>query len=135
MGRQSPHVQYLLAPPDDQDAAKRLSERYQLHMDAAGAGDGLIEVMGFYFPVFLRDGRQPDGTGLYPTKAMAAEAMGSRDRDCCYVCLGPASMPPHDALQFLRFMRQASLNGWDLADPDYARLQAHKMNRQQRRSR
>lgn len=115
----SPHMRYLLAPASDQDAAKRLSETYMVHMAAAGASP--IDVMGWYFPVFLRDGSQPEGTGVYPTQKMAVEAVGARSRECCYVALGPADMPPHDALEFLRFFRTAALKGWDVADPDYAR--------------
>jgi hypothetical protein len=115
----SAHIEYLLAPGEDQDAAKRISEQYALHQAAAGAQ--LTDVMGWYFPVFLRDGRQPEGTGIYPTKQMAALAVRPRDRDCCYVALGPAGMPPHDALQFLRFFRNAALKGLPIADPDYAR--------------
>lgn len=124
MGTQSPHMQYLLASRDDQDAAKRISEQYSLHQQAAGAAEQVVDITGWYFPVFLGDGRQPDGTGIYPTKAMAAAAVGNaRSGDCCYVCLGPAGMPPHDALQFLRFFRHAKLTGSPIADPDFVRNQ------------
>jgi len=120
----SPHAQYLLASKEDQDAAKRISEQYQLHIQAAGANG--TDVFGWCFPVSIADGTPGTG-GVYPNKAAAAHAMGSRSRDYIYPFLGPHSFPPWDAYQFLLFFRRAKAEGWAIADPDYVRSHNPKL--------
>lgn len=81
------------------DAAKRLSDTYNLHK-AAGAP------LGWIFSVSLADGS--GGDELFPAKAAAVSYFWPYEDWRCYLKLGPASMSVCEAESVMEWQRQVS---------------------------
>lgn len=94
------------------DAAKRVSDQYNLHL--VGAGDNAI---GKVFAASLADGRS-DGV-LYDNKYDAAVHQGHNEQRYAFLRIGPSSMSPCDAEGFLAFHRLADRKGMPRVDRDH----------------
>lgn len=94
------------------DAAKRMSDTYNLHQ--AAAGDVAV---GQWFAVRLQDG-DSDGE-LYASKRAAVRHQHHDEAYYAFVRIAPCSMSPCEAESFLRTNRAAYDAGMRLADPDH----------------
>jgi len=106
-------MRWLLAPSADHDAARRISDTYNLHLEVNRA-----DAVGQYIACKLEDG-SGDGT-LYPTKRDAARHQPHPELYAYFrIVLG--GIEPRDALVYLHFCRDAYRRGLRLTDPDDAR--------------
>lgn len=116
----TPMMRWLLAPSADHDAARRISDTYNLHLEAAGTA-----AIGQYIACALEDGTS-DGD-LYPTKRDAMRMQKSRPDLYCYPRIVVGGLERKDALVFLHFCRDAFRRGLRLTDPDDARDVTRRM--------
>ena len=97
---------------DHSDAAKRVSDQYNLHRVAGGH-----DAIGRVFAARLSDGKS-DGE-LYDNKLHAVLHQRHDERFYGYLRINPASMTPCDAEGFLRMHRGAERRGLPNADRDH----------------
>lgn len=93
------------------DAAKRVSDTYNLHL--IGAGD---LAKGQWFAVALADGSSDNV--LYPTRRAAVVHQHGNEARYAYIRIMPTSMSVCEAEAFMRMHRLAYDNGFRLTDPD-----------------
>ena len=96
------------------DAAKRVSDNYNLHRVAAP-----YDSIGKWLAVALSDGHS-DGV-LYDTKRECILHQHHDEMWYAYICVNPTSMTPCDAEIFLKVHRMMYEKGIRLADPDDVR--------------
>jgi hypothetical protein len=96
---------------DHSDAAKRVSDNYNLHRVANPYGS-----IGKWIAVALSDGRS-DGV-LYDSKHDSVKHQHHDELWYAYICVNPTSMTPCDAEIFLKMHRMMYEKGIRLADPD-----------------
>jgi hypothetical protein len=96
------------------DAAKRISDTYNLHR--IGLGDGAI---GQYFAAALVDGRSDNQ--VYATKRDAVRHQHHNEDYFTFIRIGPQSMKTCDAEVMLKTARALYNRDIRLADPDDAR--------------
>lgn len=92
------------------DAAKRLSDQYNLHL----IGSGTAAAHGRIFAASLADGRS-DGV-LYDSMGDAVLHQRHNERDYAFVRIGPASMTACEAESTLSGMRKS--RGRGIGEPD-----------------
>lgn len=95
------------------DAAKRVSDQYNLHL--IGAGD---QAKGMWLAVALADGRS-DGV-LYASRRAAVAFQHHNEQWYAFVRIMPTSMSTCAAEAFLRMHRLAYDAGFRLSDPEAA---------------
>jgi len=96
------------------DAAKRISDLYNLHRLAIG-----LDAVGKYFASALSDGRSDDT--LYDTKRECVRHQHHNEQYYTFIRIGPQSMTVCDAEVMLKTARTLHDNGLKMADPDHAR--------------
>lgn len=96
------------------DAARRVSDTYNLHRIAAG-----LDAVGKYFAAAIADGRSDNV--LYDTKRDAVRHQKHDEMYFTFIRIGPQSMRECDAEVMLKVARMAFEQGLRLADPDDAR--------------
>lgn len=96
------------------DAAKRISDTYNLHR--IGAGDTSI---GKWFASALHDGRSDDV--LYDNKRECVCHQHHNEQYYTYIKIAPNSMNPCEAEVMLKTARALYDKGMRIADPDHAR--------------
>lgn len=94
-----------LASQEERDAAQRLCDAVNVHVDAIGS-----EAFGKYVAVRLEDGRSVDGA-LYDTRRDAVRHTIDRAPWCFYVKVNPGGIRPREAWVVLGYARQAKKNG------------------------
>lgn len=94
------------------DAAKRVSDQYNLHLIGAG-----FDAAGKVFAASLADGRS-DGV-LYDSMAHAVAHQRHNEARYAFVRIGPASMSVCEAAGFLRAHQAARSRGIDEPDRDH----------------
>lgn len=115
-GSKSPAWQYLNAPKEDQDAAKRMSDSVTLHLLADPVGN-----VGRWCAFALSDGRS-DGVA-YDSASPPADPRAHAIRHqlheslYCYLCIQPNGLTPEDALIFLKFNRSLYDAGMRMTEP------------------
>lgn len=97
---------------DHDDAAKRCSDQYALHLIGAGQ-----DAVGSWFAVALADGRS-DGV-LYPSKRAAVRHQHHNEFRYAFIRIGPASMSVCEAAEYLATNRALYDKGLRLPDPDH----------------
>src|SRR5581483_7729869 len=95
------------------DAAKRVSDTYQLHRLAVP-----LECVGHWFAVALHDGSS-DGE-LYPTKRACVRHQKHNEQFYAYVRMMPGTMTICDAEVFLSTYRKMYDAGLRMTDPDHS---------------
>jgi hypothetical protein len=93
-----------LATQEEKDAAQRLCDAVNVHVQAIGS-----EAFGKYVAVRLEDGRSVDGN-LYDSRADAVRHT-IHDPWCFYVKVNPGGIQPREAWVVLGYARQAKKNG------------------------
>jgi hypothetical protein len=93
------------------DAAKRVSDQYNLHRIAAP-----YEAIGKWFAVKLHDGDSDQV--LYDSKIDAVTHQKHNEQYYAFVQIGPWNMTPKDAETFLAMHRRMYDRGLHMADPD-----------------
>lgn len=102
---------------DHSDAAKKVSDTYNLHRIA---GDTMgIQANRKWFACALNDG-ESDGI-LYDTKRDAIHYQHHNEQWYTFICIGPHSMTPCEAEVMLAVARRAYDNGMRLVDPEDAK--------------
>lgn len=96
---------------DHSDAAKRVSDNYNLHRVA-----NPYDSIGKWIAVALSDGHS-DGT-LYDSKRDCVSHQHHDEMWYAYIRINPTSMTPCDAEIFLKMHRMMYEKGIRLADPD-----------------
>jgi hypothetical protein len=96
------------------DAAKRVSDTYNLHRIALG-----YDAIGKWFGSALNDGRSDDT--LYDSKRDCVVHQHHNEMYYTYTKIGPQSMNPCEAEVMLKTARSLYDKGLRLADPDHAR--------------
>ncbi|MGW2795172.1 hypothetical protein ACWC9H_35345 [Streptomyces sp. NPDC001251] len=99
------------ATQDEWDAAQRLCDAVNLHVQAQGDA-----VHGKYVAIRLSDGRSPDGA-LYDTRRDAARHQVN-DPWCFYVMLHPGGIGLKEAWVVLSYARQAKKAGVIFAEEE-----------------
>lgn len=94
------------------DAAKRVSDTYNLHLLAAPH-----ENVGNWFAVRLANGKGDQV--LYPTKRAAVIHQHHNEKYYAFIRIGPRSMSVCDAECYLAINRKLYDKGIRLADPDH----------------
>lgn len=94
------------------DAAKRVSDSYNLHRAAAGH-----DAIGQWFAAALADGRTDQV--LYPSKLAAAAHQHHDEQRYAFVRIGPFSMSPCEAESLLVVQRVAERRGLPRVDLDH----------------
>lgn len=108
------HAAGCCATKDHSDAAKKVSDTYNLHRIA---GDTLgIQANRKWFACALQDG-ESDGV-LYDSKSDAIRHQHHNEQWYTFICIGPHSMTPCEAEVMLSVARRAYDKGMRLADPD-----------------
>lgn len=93
------------------DAAKRISDTYNLHRMAGG-----YDVIGKWFAAALHDGRTDDV--LYNTKREAVRHQHHNEQWYTFICIRPNSMSVCDAEVMLTISRRYYDAGLRLPDPE-----------------
>jgi len=96
------------------DAAKRLSDSYNLHRVVLG-----YDAIGKWISAALADGRGDDT--LYDSKQHAVSHQHHNEQYYTFVKIGPSSMNACEAEVMLKTARSLYDKGLRLADPDHAR--------------
>lgn len=94
-----------LATQEEKDAAQRLCDAVNVHVQALGG-----EAFGKYVAIRLEDGRSVDGA-LYDTRADAVRHTIDRAPWCFYVKVNPGGIQPREAWVVLGYARQAKKAG------------------------
>jgi hypothetical protein len=94
------------------DAAKRVSDQYNLHLVAGGA-----DAIGRTFAVALADGRS-DGA-LYDDMGDAVRHQRHNESHYGFLRVNPASMTPCTAQGFLNFVKPSRRRGIGAPDRDH----------------
>lgn len=94
------------------DAAKRVSDTYELHRAVNGAN-----AIGHWFASALSDGIS-DGV-MYDNKHDAITHQHHNEQHYVYIQINPGGMSPCEAEAFLRIHRDMYDAGIRLADPDH----------------
>lgn len=97
--------------PTYSDAAKRVSDQYNLHKIGSGA-----DAIGQWFAARLSDGTT-DGV-LYGSKSDAVRGQHHNEDFYAFIQIGPWSMTYQDAETYLATMRKMYDSGLRLADRD-----------------
>ena len=94
-----------LATQEEKDAAQRLCDAVNVHVEAIGS-----EAFGKYVAVRLADGRAvtPD---LYDTRRDAVRHTVDKEPWCFYVKVNPGGIQPREAWVVLGYARQAKKAG------------------------
>lgn len=93
------------------DAAKRVSDTYNLHL--IGAGD---LAKGQWIAVALADGASDNV--LYASRLAAVKHQHHNEQYCAYIRIMPTQMTVCEAEAFLRMHRLAYDNGFRMTDPE-----------------
>lgn len=94
------------------DAAKRMSDEYNLHRTAGG-----LDTVGHWIACRLSDGSSDHV--LYARRREAVRKQHHNEQQYAFVQIRPTSMSVCEAASFLRFARMAYDAGFRLTDPDH----------------
>lgn len=96
------------------DAAKRLSDTYNLHRTASGLLN--FDVLKKWFAVALNDGTSDNV--LYDSKQECVIHQHHNEHYYAYISIGPATMNACEAEVFMKTARNLYDKGLRMADPD-----------------
>lgn len=99
--------------PSHSDAAKRLSDTYNLHRIGMG-----LDSVGKWFGASLAEGRSDDDT-LYDSKRDCVLHMKHNEQYYTYIKISPGGMVPCEAEVMIKTARNLYDKGMRMTDPDH----------------